>query len=122
MGTTTTDTRPTLVSLMRNPGDPRYYSQGWINAVEDHLTFLQDDGNGTTYSPTGMERARYKYRFFAFLRDVLKLTREEHYYAILRANNMTSPMEFDENWDFLIIPSGAKIQTIYEQYITSLAT
>lgn len=122
MVTTTTDTRATLVSLMRNPGDQRYYSQGWVNTVEDHLTYLQDDGNGTTYSPTGMERTRYKYRFFAFLRDVLSLTREEHYYAIMRANNMTSPMEFDENWDFLIIPSGAKIQALYEQYITSVAT
>jgi len=121
MATTDANARPTLVSLMRNPGDPRYYSQGWINTIEDHLTYLQDDGNGKTYTPTGMERNRYQYRFFAFLRDVIKLTREEHYYAVMRANNMTSPMEFGEDWDFLIIPAETKINALFDQYITSAA-
>lgn len=121
MATTTNDTRPTLTSLMRNPGDQGYYSQGWINTVEDHLAYFQDDGNGTTYSPTGMERNRYKYRFFSFLRDIIRAKRPEHYYVIMRANNMTSPMEFDESWDFLIIPSEAKIQDLYAKYNASVA-
>lgn len=119
---TTTDTRPTLISQMRNPGDQRFYEQGWINTVEDHLTYFQDDGNGKTYTPTGMERAKYKYRFFAFLRDVIQRTREEHYYVIMRANKMTSPNEFDEDWDFLIIPDENKIDALYNQYISSTAS
>lgn len=109
-----------LVEKMRNPGNPVYYSTGWINCVEDHLIFLQDPGNGQAYTPTGMERSRYKGRFYAFLRDVAKINYPHFYYVYLRANNMTSPDQFNEKFDLLILPDISKIEQIYSRYISSV--
>lgn len=109
-----------LVTLLRNPGDRTFYSTGFINTIEDHLAFLQDIGNGKSYSPTGMELYRYQGRFYAFLRDVIGLKLPEYYYAYLRANNMTSPDQFDSRYSALILPDTTKIDQIMKLYVSSL--
>lgn len=111
-----------LVTKLRNPGQASYYTFGWINCVEDHLIFLQDPGNGEVYRPTGMERSRYQGRFYAFLRDVVKMDQPQYFYPYLRANNMTAPDQFGEKHDLLIFPDITKIEQIYTRYTASLPT
>lgn len=110
-----------LIEKLRNPGDKEYYSVGWINCVEDHIPFLQDTGNGQTYRPTGMERFRYKGRFYAYLRDVIKVNYPQYFYVYLRANNMTAPDQFGIKDDLIIIPDTNKIDQIFTRYIASTA-
>lgn len=111
-----------LVEKMRNPGNATYYSVGWANCVEDHILFFQDSTISKPYRPTGMERSRYKGRFYAFLRDVIKETKPEYYYVYLRTNNMTSPDQFGEKYDLLMIPDTSKIEQIYTRYMSSIPT
>ncbi|UQT02864.1 hypothetical protein TOTORO_00010 [Serratia phage vB_SmaS-Totoro] len=106
-----------LIDAMNNPGQPEYYSRGFYNIVEDHLQWLQDPINSNMYKVSGMEAHRYYGRFYAYLRDVVGANKPEYYYTILRVNNMTSPMQFDENWHEVLIPKDGKIDTLMEKYL-----
>lgn len=110
----------TLINDLRNPGDPIYYSKGWIDTVEDHLPFFQDIGNGKQYTPTGMEKHRYNGRFYAFLRDVAKMTDPRYHYVYLRANNMTNPDQFGDNYPLLVFPDITKIEKVMSRYVNSI--
>lgn len=105
--------------LALNPGDPWYYTPGWLACVEDHLEILRNAPDTKPIAVTDTDRYRYQSDFNGYLRDQTVFTQPQYAYVIMRMNYMFSPLDFDDTVVALAIPNQGTIDYIMAKYKTS---
>lgn len=98
--------------------DPRYSGRVWNNNVEDFLDILRNEGNAEYSQVQDIDHVHYRYNFYGYLRDQHEISNPIHQQIILRANRMKSPIEFDERWTFICIPSESIRAKLIDTYAT----
>jgi hypothetical protein len=106
-----------VASKLNSPNAEFFYTQAWLNIVEDHRLWLREHEKTTTSPISPYDLEIYKGNFISFLlsKDI------PHYlhWTILRMNNLVSPEQFDHNYKFFYVPSIDTIEQLRKMAMTS---
>lgn len=109
-----------ISDLMNSPGPSSWYDELWRATVEDNLNYLLSQN---TVKPLYIEpiiHEHFKNNFYGFLREKVTEAEPRYWYTILRVNGMTSPHDFDDRFDFILMPQLSLVDELHELYISSL--
>lgn len=105
-----------LVAYQADPGEAVYFDEGWQTVVETHLPILRLDTNTQALPIDPHDAYMFRGDFFSLM-QVYKIPAKYHYIA-LRANNLTSPMDYREDMINLIMPGDQIIESLRKIYQT----
>lgn len=98
--------------------DPVYYSAGFLQTIEDHLSFLRMDAPISTISVSDQQNIKYEGDFFGLLDDS-KIDKKYHH-IVLRVNGYVNSADFKGDIDYFVIPDFSEVEEIKALYITKL--
>jgi hypothetical protein len=116
MATTLTSSSPGINSLMFNPGPSVYYTSGFRQVLEDHMTYLRQH-QAQLVQVTPQAAWENDQDLFGFL-QVINLPPQYHW-VTMRMNNFTSPNEFGQETSLLLVPSANVLEQLRSAYMTS---
>ncbi len=93
-----------------------YYSAGFIQTIEDHLSFLRTGSTIKTISVTDQQNIKYEGDFYGLLDDC-RIDKKYHQ-IVLRVNGYDSSGDFDGNIEYFIIPDFSEVEEIKMLYLT----
>lgn len=97
-------------------GDSGYYDQGFLNTINDHLTYLKKLPRNRVHTLTYQIADKYNGDFFGLL-DHLQIPKKYHY-SIMLINDLLSSSDYGMDKITLIIPDTSEIELIKSIYDT----
>ncbi|EBS0566361.1 hypothetical protein OGA59_004526 [Salmonella enterica] len=108
-----------IKDLMNYPGENSWFDQLWLTTVEDNLSYLMTVNNVQALNVDPIAHEHFKHNFHGYLRENVTEQRK-YWYVIMRCNNMRSPLEFDDKFDYIIWPKLDVIDRLHDIYLASL--
>ena len=106
-----------LSKLQIDTGDTNYYSPGFRQVIEDHLSWLQKSSstNQITLSP----QAEYKYigDFYSLLQNID--VNQDMYWITMRLNGLHSPLDYTGDLITILIPARYEVQKLLARFLTT---
>jgi len=93
-----------------------YYSAGFMQVIEDHLTYLRTLDGVVVNQLTNTQCVKYQGDFFGLLLD-LKIDKRYHY-AVMRVNDLFSPADFTGDISQVVVPKLDEIDLLKNIYQT----
>lgn len=109
-----------IADLMNSPGDSTWYDRLWYHTVEDNLNELLNIRNLAAYSVEPINHVHFNNDFYGYLREN-GYNDKRYWYPILRVNQMTSPLEFNWRYDYILIPNLSVVDALHELYLSSIS-
>lgn len=106
-----------MVSLMNqlpDQGPDMFYTDHWRQLVESHLWLLTQPSN-YLYIDLEPQLAENRQGDFYSILFNLNIAKRYHY-VILRANGMTSPLQFNGDVNRIIVPNDTVMEDLFRQH------
>ena len=94
-----------------------YYSTGFMQLIEDHLTYLRTKTELKTVSVTNQLANKYQGDFYGLLLE--SSIPKKYHYIITRFNGYKSPSEFMGFIDYFVVPDIGVIEELKSLYLTT---
>lgn len=104
-------------TLMTDPGNNIFYSDGFRNVIEDHLSILKNLSNTQTVTIDPHKAYRYEGDFFSLLADY-NVTQQLHW-VTMRMNDLKSPIDFNGKIDSILVPDYAVIEQLRQSHTSA---
>jgi hypothetical protein len=102
---------------MFDSGPSVYYTDGFRQVLEDHMTYLRQHQSTQLMSVSPQAAWENDQDLFGFL-QVVNLQPQLHW-VTMRMNNFSSPTEFGTSVTQLLIPSSVVLEQLRSAYMTS---
>ena len=95
-----------ILDKIKKDKEPLFFKWGFFNEVEANLIKIS---NSTTIATEvdPIDYVTYAGDFYGWLRYKFPSIETEHYWVILRVNNMLSPQDFDERYKTIYTLGGS---------------
>jgi hypothetical protein len=93
-----------------------YYSEGFMQVIEDHLSYLRSYDGVVVNQLTNTQCVKYQGDFFGLLND-LKIDKRYHY-AVMRVNDLFSPADFTGDINQIVVPNLSQVDMLKNIYQT----
>lgn len=108
-----------IVDLLNPPGPSSWYDELWLVTVEDNLDELSRINAINAVTVPSIDHVHFKNNFYGYLQEKIGVERK-YWYTVMRLNHMVSPMEFDDNYDVILIPDFKAVEDLHNLYLASL--
>lgn len=95
-----------------------YYSDGFRNVLEDHMTYLREHPTTTILSVLPMQAYKYEFDMVGLLRE-LNIPLRMHW-TVIRMNHLSSLTQVPSDLQQLLIPTDQQLSRIKQTYEASL--
>lgn len=102
-----------ITDLLADPGPDIYYTKGFRDVLEDHLTWLRENHSALMVVKPD-EAWQWRGDLFGLLHA--KGEPRHMHWLIMRLNRWTTPRTFDENTLALLKPNYAVVEQILQSY------
>ncbi len=93
-----------------------YYSAGFIQTIEDHLSFLRQDAAIRTVVVTEHQNVKYEGDFYGLLDDCG--IDKKYHQIVLRVNGFDNSSDYDGELEYFITPDFSEVEEIKSLYLT----
>lgn len=107
----------TIDKLMTHSTDAFFHTKEYKEMIEDHLTDIRKDVNSIEINIENKLAGASDGDFYTLL-DLYKIN-PNHYWLILRVNDMTSPFEYRNNRENIRIPREDFINSLVKRLKTT---
>lgn len=104
-------------SLMGEDGSDEYYNEHFRNCIEDHLQYLNKDGNYTVVNFDNGTAYKYENDFIGLLIS-LNIPKRLHWIT-LRLNGLTSPIQYDGTVNFVKTPTESILEELRTTWVAT---
>lgn len=94
-----------------------YYSKGFRNVLEDHMTYLRSHPDTQKREITPSEAYQFENDFYGLMN--YKAVPMHFHHLVLRMNNMTNPDQMPPDLTFFLLPEMAVVSRLLSVYKTS---
>jgi hypothetical protein len=117
MASTSSTSSNAINALMFDPGPSVYYTDGFRQVLEDHMTYLRQHQSTQVMAVSPRAAWENDQDLFGFL-QLVNLQPQFHW-VTMRMNNFSSPTEFGTSVTQLLIPSSVVLEQLRSAYMTS---
>ena len=105
-----------VLGAMTDYGEDVWYSESLMITLRTHIPILINQGRYSLHSVNQKEAYVYAGNLYSYLS--MKGVQKRFHYAILVANRLNSPIEFDVGIFNLLIPDLEEVERIKEIHVT----
>lgn len=105
------------MSLEQTYAPQGYYTEGFRNVIEDHLSLLKKDPENIILEISPMLAHRYEYDVVKIFRS-LKIPAEIHW-VTMRMNNIENMLKLPPDKHYIVVPNNMRISKLYQVYSTA---
>lgn len=108
-----------FLSRMASSGPDLYYSPGFMNEIESHLSYLRTATETRSVAVPLNKAIIYSGDFYGYCREAQ--IESQYHWTIMRVSFMRSPADFGVHTKEILVPSIREINRILTNYRTSLS-
>lgn len=104
-------------NLQQSLGNSDYHSTAFRNVLEDHLYYLRADGSVRMIDVSPHIQSKYRGDFYGMLTELD--IRSHLHWITMRVNGFHSPLEWDKEDGYLLIPDENAMDGLLQRFQNS---